>query len=86
MKQYKDIFVEVRQRIAAFRYWQEFWNNTAHEMCTYNSVPENEYLDEAYRFLFTTASKTFLEFCAKKEGMSFDKYCKMLDVDPAELI
>ena len=73
MKLYKDIFVEVHQRLAAFRYWLEFWNN-------------NEYFNEAYRFLFTIASKTFLKFCAKKEGMSFGKYCKMLDVDPMQLI
>ena len=28
--QYDEIFVEVRQRVAAFKYWREFWNNTAH--------------------------------------------------------
>lgn len=81
--QYKDIFVEVRQRVAAFQYWKEF----SHLQGLYSPlIAEDEYLDEAYRFLYTSASKGFVEFCAKKEGMGFDEYCDMLDISRENLI
>ena len=79
--QYGDIFVEVRQRVAAFQYWKEFTNQTG-----IYGITESDYLDEAYRFLFTTASRGFIGFCAKKENMSFDGYCAMLDLNPEKLI
>ena len=81
MIQYDDIFVEVRQRVSAFQYWKEFTNQTG-----LYGITENDYLDEAYRFLYTSASKDFMEFCAKKEGMPFDEYCDMLDVSQRDLI
>lgn len=84
--QYDEIFVEVRQRVAAFRYWREFWNKTAHETYPYGGVSESEYLDEAYRFLFTTACRAFMEFCAKKEGMALGEYCDMLGIKESDLI
>jgi hypothetical protein len=43
-------------------------------------------LDEAYRFLYTAASKGFMEFCAKKEGMTVDEYCDSLGVYQGDLI
>lgn len=81
MVQYKDIFIEVRQRVAAFQYWKEFTNQTG-----LYGITEGDYLDEAYRFLYTSASKGFIEFCAKKEGMSFDEYCDMLGISKEKLI
>lgn len=84
--QYDEIFVEVRQRVAAFKYWCEFWNNTAHETYPYGGVSESDYLDGAYRFLFTTACRTFMEFCAKKEGMALGEYCEMLGIKESDLI
>lgn len=81
MIQYDDIFVEVRQRVAAFQYWKEFTNQTG-----LYGITESDYLDEAYRFLYTSASKGFMEFCAKKEGMPLDEYCDMLGVRQEDLI
>lgn len=81
MIQYNDIFVEVRQRVAAFQYWKEFTNQTG-----IYGITESHYLDEAYRFLYTSASKDFMEFCAKKEGMTVDEYCDMLGVYQGDLI
>lgn len=84
--QYDEIFVEVRQRVAAFRYWREFWNKTAHETYPYGGVSESEYLDDAYRFLYTSASRGFIEFCAKKEGMALGEYCEMLGIKESDLL
>ena len=81
MIQYNDIFVEVRQRVAAFQYWKEFTNQTG-----LYGITESDYLDEAYRFLYTSASKGFMEFCANKEGMSLDEYCDTLGVCQEDLI
>jgi hypothetical protein len=83
MIQYDEVFTEVRQRVAAFKYWKEF----NHLQDLYSPlITEDEYLDEAYRFLFTSASKDFMEFCAKKEGMTVDEYCDMLGVYQGDLI
>lgn len=79
--QYGDIFIEVRQRISAFQYWKEFTNQTG-----LYGITESDYLDEAYRFLYSTASRKFMEFCAAKEGESFEEYCKALDIDVSALI
>jgi hypothetical protein len=49
-------------------------------------MSESEYLDDAYRFLFTTACRTFMEFCAKKEGMALGEYCDMLGIKESDLI
>jgi hypothetical protein len=81
MVQYGEIFTEVRQRVAAFQYWKEFTNQTG-----LYGITESDYLDEAYRFLYTSASKGFMEFCAKKEGMTVDEYCDMLGVHQGDLI
>ena len=80
--QYGDIFVEVRQRVAAFKYWNEFLGCTD----SYGHVKEGDYLDDAYRFLFTTASRDFIGFCAKKEGVDFKEYCDLLDIRSKDLI
>ena len=85
MIQYDDVFPEVRQRVAAFRYWHEYMKDRFDES-SYGVSPENDYLDSAYRFLYTSASKEFMEFCAKKEEMSLDEYLKMLDVCMEDLI
>ena len=84
MIQYDEIFSEVRQRVAAFKYWKEYWGND--KLTSYVKVDQDEYLDEAYRFLYTSASKGFMEFCAKKEGMDFDEYCDMLGICQDDLI
>ena len=88
MIQYGEVFPEVRQRVAAFRYWQEYMNDRLFFVgkSSYGVFPENEYLDSAYRFLYTSASKEFMEFCAKKEEMSLDKYLEVLDVCMEDLI
>ena len=81
--QYGDIFTEVRQRVAAFQYWKEF----SHLQGLYSPlITEDEYLDEAYRFLYSTASKKFIEFCAAKDGEPFEEYCKALDIDVSVLL
>lgn len=85
MIQYGKVFPEVRQRVAAFRYWQEYLKGST-EKSPYGVSPERDYLDDAYRFLYTSASKNFLEFCAKKEGMPLDEYLEMLDVCMEDLI
>ena len=81
MIQYDEVFPEVRQRVAAFRYWKEFTNQN-----DIYGMSEEFYLDEAYRFLYTSASKDFMEFCAKKEGMTVDEYCDSLGVYQGDLI
>ena len=75
-----DIFISVRQRVAAFQYWKEFTNQTG-----LYGITESDYLDEAYRFLNTSASREFIEFCAKKEGMDFKDYCSTMGIDEKEL-
>ena len=79
--QYGDIFCDVRQRIAAFQYWNEWLGGTE----GYGHIKEAEYLDDAYRFLFTTASADFLKFCAKKVSMDFEEYCAAMGVREKDL-
>ena len=86
MMQYGNIFVEVRQRVAAFKYWREYWKGRGQNTYPYGGVEESEYLDDAYRFLFTTASKDFIGFCAKKEGVDFEEYCDWLGIRQKDLI
>ena len=82
MIEYGKMFPEVRQRVVAFRYQQEYLKAFSGEFScgSYGVTTEREYLDSAYRFLYTSASKEFLEFCAKKEGMTLDKYLEMLGI------
>ena len=82
--EYGKVFSEVRQRVAAFRYWQEYLNGRFVKS-SYGVSTEREYLDSAYQFLYTSASKEFLEFCAKKEGMLLDKYLEMLGICTEDL-
>ena len=79
MIEYGKVFPEVRQRAVVFQYWQEYLNGHFIES-SYGVSTEREYLDSAYRFLYTSASKEFLEFCAKKEGMLLDKYLEILGI------
>jgi len=66
-----DLFTEVRQRVAAFKYNLEFWG--------YKPNPDvTELLDDAYRFLYQSVDADFILFCAKKENMDPIEYCKML--------
>lgn len=81
MIQYGEVFRSVRQRCAAFRYYQIFSSSTE-----VYGINEMDYLDAAYRFLYSTATKDFIEFCAKQEDMDFDKYCDMLELDKTQLI
>ena len=80
---YGAIFRDVRQRKAAFKYHQEFH---APYVASYGKDSEDDYLDSVYRFLYGSAFKPFIEFCAKKENMGFDEYCEMLGIDKAELL
>lgn len=80
--QYGDIFVEVRQRIAAFRLYNEFYGRTG----MYGDAEEGDYLDAAYRFLYGSASADFMEFCASREGMGLDEYLTGLGVNRRGLI
>lgn len=83
MIQYGDIFVEVRQRSAAFQYWKEFTNQTPTGLY---GIADSDYLDEVYRFLYMSASRDFIKFCAVKEGMEFHAYCRAMEIDEKELI
>ena len=76
-----DIFISVRQQRMAFTYWMDFW----HGGSQYGELPEDEYLDEVFRFLNSTMDREFIEFCAKKEGMDFKDYCSTMDIDEKEL-
>lgn len=71
---YGNIFISVRQRVAAFRYYNEFIGNDR----MYGNVDEAVFLDEAYRFLNKPAHEDFIRFCAKKEGRTFETYCSCL--------
>lgn len=79
MIEYGKVFPEVRQRAVVFQYWQEYLKDRFVES-SYGVSTEREYLDSAYRFLYKSASKEFLEFCAKKDGMPLDKYLEMLGI------
>ena len=70
--QYGDIFTEVRQRVAAFKYYKEFWN----DKCVIEFV--DDFLDDAYRFLYKSIEPDFIIFCAKKEEMDPIEYIKSL--------
>ena len=78
---YGDIFVEVRQRVAAFRYFKEFIG----DVDAFSHMSERDYLDEAYRFLYSSASKSVIAFFAFKEGMTFDNYCIVMHIDKTKL-
>lgn len=71
---YGDIFIEVRQRVAAYKYYREYWNNS-------KSVVTDDFLDNAYRFLYTSVEPKFINYCAKKENMDPIEYTKMLVKD-----
>ena len=77
---YGSIFVSVRQRVAAFQYWKEFTSQTG-----LYGITESDYLDEVYRFLYTSASRDFIEFCADKEGMEFHAYCRAMGIEEGRL-
>lgn len=79
MMTYGDIFTEVRQRVAAFQFWQEYTGST-----TYGE-DEAKYLDLAYRFLYTSADRGFMAYCAMKEDVTLEDYCKGLEVDESKL-
>ena len=70
--QYDDIFTEVRQRVAAFKYYLEFWNKKM------ESKTLDDLLDDAYRFLYQSIDPNFIIFCAKKENMDPIDYIKSL--------
>ncbi len=70
-KSYSDLFNSVRQRVAAFKYYNKFWNKKLED-------DVDELLDSAYRFLNTTPDVAFLDFCAKKEKMKILEYVEML--------
>ena len=82
--EYGKVFPEVRQRALVFQYWQEYLNGRSVKS-SYGVSTEMDYLDDAYRFLYTSASKEFMEFCAKKDGMSLDKYLEMLGICTEDL-
>ena len=67
-----DLFTEVRQRVAAFKYNLEFWGDDKLDF------DQDELLDAAYRFLYQSVDIDFILFCAEKEKMDPVQYCKML--------
>jgi len=71
---YGDIFREVRQRVAAYKYYREYWNSS-------KSVVTDDFLDDAYRFLYTSVEPKFINYCAEKENMDPIEYTKMLVED-----
>ena len=78
---YGSIFISVRQRSAAFLYFNEWLGGKS----GYGHIKEPDYLDDAYRFLNTTASRDFIKFCADKEGMDFGTYCRAMEIDEEKL-
>lgn len=81
--EYGKIFVSVRQRVAAFKYYCDYCGDYG---WSYGAMTESEYLDAAYRFLNMSANKGFIAFCATREKMSFDNYCKAMLIDKYKLI
>lgn len=76
-----SIFISVRQRSAAFRYYNEWLGSSG-----YGHIEESEYLEDAYRFLNASASRDFIKFCAAKEGMEFHAYCREMEIEEERLI
>jgi len=70
---YADLFISVRQRYAAYKYYRRFWKKRP-----YRKAPEEEYLDEAYRFLNTSIDPQFLVYCAHKEKENVIDYVSSL--------
>lgn len=82
MMDYGSIFKSTRQRAAAYKLYVEFsW-----ERSTYGFAGEADYLQEAYSFLCKPAHRDFIEFCAKKEAMTFDKYCDVMGISVDGLV
>ena len=71
-KSYSDLFNSVRQRVAAFKYYNKYYCKKI------ESDDIDEFLDSAYRFLNMTPDVAFLDFCAKKEKMGIMEYVEML--------
>lgn len=71
---YGDVFSEVRQRVAAYKYYTEEWYNSKNKSL-------DDILDDAYRFLYTSIEPEFIRYCAKKENMDPIEYTKMLVED-----
>ena len=61
MKQFGDVFREVRQRVGAYRLVCKMYGR---------KCPDDDTLDDVFRFLYGTCTEDFLEFCAKEEGYS----------------
>lgn len=59
---YSDIFVSVRQRVNAFKYYKEYWKDDL------KTMELDDILDDAYRFLNQHVDPNFIIFCAKKEN------------------
>lgn len=76
-----SIFISVRQRSAAFRYFNEWLGGSS----GYGHIKESEYLEDAYRFLNASASRDFIKFCAVKEGMEFHDYCRAMGIEEERL-
>lgn len=82
MIQNGDIFVEVSQRVSAFMLYEVYCNlDLSDENCT-----REDQLDAIYRFLYSHACKNFIAYCAKHEGMTLDKYCKIMKIDQNQLL
>ena len=63
-----DLFPEVRQRCAAYKYNKQY----------YSKKSKNIDLDDAYRFLYSSVDPYFIVFCADKEKMNPIVYVKQL--------
>lgn len=69
-----DLFISVRQRVAAYRMYRGYY-----KLGRYKKVPEYDYLDEAYRFINQSAEPKFLVYCAKRESYNNPiEYVRML--------
>lgn len=64
-----DLFVSVRQQVAAYKLYRRFWKCPEFE-----AEDEYEYLDGAYRFLNGSVEPKFILFCAKEEKMDPVEY------------
>lgn len=73
---YGDLFVSVRQRSVAFRYYLDFYATVS-----YGASSERDYLDAAYRFLNTEATEPPLRYFAKRDGYAYADYMAMLTAE-----
>lgn len=78
---YGEIFKEIGQLVSAFKNWKHLYGDES----DYGYIDEGDYLGQAYMFLSCPATKEFVEFCAKEDGLTLDEYCLSMGIDRDKL-